>query len=664
MSQGGCRPLAATLARALLKLAAAASLAFFYVYVGFAWLPSDFYTDFGFIYDNWGIPYPYGMPRAFKRLSCVVGRVLAWEAPPRRFWAWWCGGMSVLDLTVLALVFAYNAWYFAYYYMQYDRLLDAVAECGLAYPEPRWRLMTEKWIGHVTLWVVSLHGWLYYLYWALKQAFWVNFSNWGTLSSINYLAGSMAYLFALLLWSSSLGWVRRRFFEVFYRCHLVGFVGFTLFSYMHYLWGWTMFLPSLLLYAADLALRAGQLTNTTLVTAAAVDDEAGMGTVQLRTSQASRLGDVIARAMKGCPVHELFLLVPSISRWQWHPITVAGTAPDTQGKWEGLAACARLQAGVTCPGSVLTLSIKRYGRWTKAGLPSRVHLVWAARQPREFCILDADLLAAALSNDGWLKIELYCTGPSAAIDGPKLEPSASSASSGSDELKPQPSFDQKGSPKSSPSRVPSAATVTAAATPAPHASALASPFFHKVARVVQPQAVGAWHLAAVYLLVWLGAFLGTYLGAASPTSLPYPRLLQVGMVWFFAQAVMSIGVPYALAVLPVHMWRQPGSGEALPLAPPQEPSGHGSGCRLVGNTLTACGEVGLQVAPGRPSLRDTLLSARKQASPGSTLGVFVGGPEPLTREAHLQVAALNDAGCCRAGSKGAHFELHAMTHTL
>lgn len=43
--------------------------------------------------------------------------------------------------------------------------------------------------------------------------------------------------------------------------------------------------------------------------------------------------------------------------------------------------------------------------------------------------------------------------------------------------------------------------------------------------------------------------------AASPTSLPYPRLLQVGMVWFFAQAVMSIGVPYALAVLPVHMWR-------------------------------------------------------------------------------------------------------------
>lgn len=44
--------------------------------------------------------------------------------------------------------------------------------------------------------------------------FWYNFSNWGTLSSINYLAGTISYLFALVLWSSSLSWVRRRFFEV------------------------------------------------------------------------------------------------------------------------------------------------------------------------------------------------------------------------------------------------------------------------------------------------------------------------------------------------------------------------------------------------------------------------------------------------------------------
>lgn len=81
MSQGGCRPLAATLARALLKLAAAASLAFFYVYVGFAWLPSDFYTDFGFIYDNWGIPYPYGSELTAALRAALKACMRRWSRP-------------------------------------------------------------------------------------------------------------------------------------------------------------------------------------------------------------------------------------------------------------------------------------------------------------------------------------------------------------------------------------------------------------------------------------------------------------------------------------------------------------------------------------------------------------------------------------------------------
>lgn len=31
--------------------------------------------------------------------------------------------------------------------------------------------------------------------------------------------------------------------------------------------------------------------------------------------------------------------------------------------------------------------------------------------------------------------------------------------------------------------------------------------------MIQPQSVGFWHLASVYLLVWAGAFFGTSLGA-------------------------------------------------------------------------------------------------------------------------------------------------------
>lgn len=45
------------------------------------------------------------------------------------------------------------------------------------------------------------------------------------------------------------------------------------------------------------------------------------------------------------PLQEVWLMVPSISRFQWHPFTVAGTADG-----------------------VLTLHVKRYGPFTKVGV--------------------------------------------------------------------------------------------------------------------------------------------------------------------------------------------------------------------------------------------------------------------------------------------------------
>lgn len=125
--------------------------------------------------------------------------------------------------------------------------------------------------------------------------FWVNFSDWGTLDGVNFLAGSLSYISGLVLWVTSISWVRRRFFEVragllrcdskpgrcrgastggpacgsdagvsqgcppadapgrlpaaadtqvFYRFHVLCFLGFSLFAYMHYSGSWTYFLPS------------------------------------------------------------------------------------------------------------------------------------------------------------------------------------------------------------------------------------------------------------------------------------------------------------------------------------------------------------------------------------------------------------------------------------
>ncbi len=65
------------------------------------------------------------VPRAWSRLRSRVRHVLSWQAPPRRFWTWWCGGMDVQDALVLAFVLALNAYYFAYYVQAYTNRVDA-----------------------------------------------------------------------------------------------------------------------------------------------------------------------------------------------------------------------------------------------------------------------------------------------------------------------------------------------------------------------------------------------------------------------------------------------------------------------------------------------------------------------------------------------------------
>ncbi|KAL4432588.1 hypothetical protein ABPG77_000525 [Micractinium sp. CCAP 211/92] len=782
-----------TLLRAFCKLLAAAALLFFTYFI-WDWLNDSFEEWVAPIYNNWGIKYPYAgdlgtksldsydtgfmlftwlpilvaalatillrslptgmVPAIYLRARRWFGRALAWQVPPRRFFTWWCGGMSVADSLVVAWLLAYNLWYFIFYFRQAEGskpsdppeplLMTAVDETGVAYPEPRGHLMLERagitfgimlwpniwmlffpipqssflqwltglgytqmiryhrWIGHVTMVVLSLHGWLYYIYWALKRDFWNQFTDWGTLSSINFLAGTIAYLFGLVLWATSISWVRRKFFEVFYRCHLVCFVGFTMFAYMHYYWAWSMFLPGLLLYAVDVALRSGQLSNTTLITGASVDTQAGVATLQLKAS----------KRMSGCPVHELFMLVPSISRWQWHPISVAGADESkgsvttmtlhikAYGKWtkelfsrlrrrEPLAVRLSAPVGPDLPswdnlGSVLLIGggigatpllmmlrheIRRRRNDPSAASP-RVHFVWASRHPREFCITEPEILAALGDPSGWLTMDLHCTGdmqleapPSPSKDKDMISPRDSGSDNG---------MDIKGSQTMPPI---SDTPKIAGACP------LSSPLFHKHARVIQPQTAGPAHLAAVYLLAWVGALLGTYLGGAyigetytswDSTGADYQNQFywKAGLVWFFTQAILSIGLPFVLAVAPMHLWRywratvQKDADELLPPVPAEEPTGHGAGCMLVAGALTAsAGEDGLRIAAGRPDLRAALEAAGSAANKGSGLakgnvGVFVGGPEPLTRQVLLAVARLND----RCG--GPHFQFHALAHSL
>lgn len=241
------------------------------------------------------------------------------------------------------------------------------------------------------------------------------FVDWSKDSYINYLAGSISWFFGLVLWVTSMNWCRRRFWEVYYRTHIVCFLGFMLFAYIHYSGSWIYFTPGLLLWFVDLVLRAGALANTTTVSACGVNETEDVVTLQLQASKRAAT----------CPLHDIVLLLPSVSRWQWHPFTISHQTAD----------------------GALTVRIKRYGRWTQqllhrlklreplavrascppyagphqwrtddvvvvlaggiastsvlrvlsdltarkhAGLrsPSKVHFVWVARHAIEFCVMD------------------------------------------------------------------------------------------------------------------------------------------------------------------------------------------------------------------------------------------------------------------------------------
>jgi hypothetical protein len=66
------------------------------------------------------------------------------------------------------------------------------------------------------------------------RSFWDELFDWNTKSSINYLAGTVAWLGGAMLWVGSLEWVRRRWFRVFYVSHILGAIVFFVFAHIHF----------------------------------------------------------------------------------------------------------------------------------------------------------------------------------------------------------------------------------------------------------------------------------------------------------------------------------------------------------------------------------------------------------------------------------------------
>lgn len=145
------------------------------------------------------------------------------------------------------------------------------------------------------------------------------------------MAGAISLGFGLVLWVTALEWTRRKYFEVFYRTHIVGFLGFIVFGILHSP-GMHIYLSAgLLLYCLDLVLRLTQMSTPVEVKWSAVTSD--------RTI--SVLG--IDNAKPLCPLSTFFVSVKNISMAQWHPVTPVSIYD----------------------GSGMKVCFKQYGKWTK-----------------------------------------------------------------------------------------------------------------------------------------------------------------------------------------------------------------------------------------------------------------------------------------------------------
>ncbi|CAD7696626.1 unnamed protein product [Ostreobium quekettii] len=194
------------------------------------------------------------------------------------------------------------------------------------------RIRYHRWLGHFTMVILATHG---LAYWTLRFCVsgqeWVDEAlNWTDHRRVNNLAGGISLGFGVALWVTALEWTRRRYFEVFYRTHVVGFVGFLIFGILHAP-GMHVYLGAgLLLYCLDLVLRLTQLSTRVKVKWSGSTSDKSIAVLGFDTAKPL------------CPFSTFFVNIESISKVQWHPVT-----PVMMGG-----------------GTAMKVCFKKFGKWT------------------------------------------------------------------------------------------------------------------------------------------------------------------------------------------------------------------------------------------------------------------------------------------------------------
>ncbi|XP_010545917.1 PREDICTED: ferric reduction oxidase 4 isoform X1 [Tarenaya hassleriana] len=169
------------------------------------------------------------------------------------------------------------------------------------------------WLGHLSNFLFLVHTVVFFIYWGMIDKL-IDAVQWNP-TYVPNLAGTIAMLIGIAMWVTSLGWFRRKKFELFfYTHHLYGL--YIIFYVIHVGDSWfCMILPNIFLFFVDRYLRFLQSTKRSRLVCA-----------RLLPSDSLELTFSKSPGLHYNPTSILFVHVPSISKLQWHPFTVTSSS--------------------------------------------------------------------------------------------------------------------------------------------------------------------------------------------------------------------------------------------------------------------------------------------------------------------------------------------------
>ncbi|KAH0690327.1 hypothetical protein KY290_018568 [Solanum tuberosum] len=188
------------------------------------------------------------------------------------------------------------------------------------------------WLGTAMILFGTLHGGGTLLIWGIKHHLGDEMWKWQKTGRI-YLAGEITLLTGLVIWITSLPQIRRKRFEIFYYTHHLYIVFLVFFLFHTGDRHFYMVLPGFFLFCLDKILRMIQSRPETYILSARIFPSKA---IELTLPKDPRL--------TYAPTSVIFIKIPRISNFQWHPFSITSSSKVDK--------------------HTISILIKAEGRWT------------------------------------------------------------------------------------------------------------------------------------------------------------------------------------------------------------------------------------------------------------------------------------------------------------